>query len=132
MIRKSFVATGSSWTRSGAGAVAGSIASGQPSSDAIASASGSRVGVAMVMTSLPSDDEAVDRSVGCLLDQFVPGGATPGRDVLDRASVGRDEFDGGARRKPLTRLRGLDDRHRTGQAASVDDLGDLEDWHGRL
>ena len=51
-------------------------------------------------SSLPADDEAVDRAIRGLLDEFVAGRAAPGRDVLD------------ASRHPLRATRS---RHRDGR-----------------
>ena len=55
------------------------------------------------LASLPTDDEAVDRAVRCLLDELVAGGLAPRCDVLDRTGVGREQLDGGPRRDRSSR-----------------------------
>src|SRR5690349_2430504 len=106
---------------SGAGA-----ASGQPSTSAIAVASGSSggntvrssVGVVMVIASLPAQDEAEHAAVRGLLDELVAGRARPGREVLDRSGIGGEDLDPCAGRHRLDGLGGLHDRHGAGQASS--------------
>src|SRR5512135_1860221 len=92
-----------------------------PSTSAIASAIGSRVGRSAMSVigcaSLPADDEAVDRAVGGLLDELVAGGPAPGREVLEGPGVGGEDLDECSGRERLDRLRGLDDRHRARQPA---------------
>src|SRR3954469_15209295 len=132
MIRKSFVTGSGSSTRvstSGTAISSLSSVSGQPSTAAIASASGSNgasVWVVMSWASLPPDDEPVDRAIGRLVDQLVAGGATPRRHVLDRPGIRREELDDGAGRQRFDGLGGLDDRHRARKPSGVDRLGDLD------
>src|SRR5690349_16219559 len=91
-------------------AMARAIAS-SPDGGAMGVGAGRSMVSVMEIASLATDDEAVDAAIGRLLDQLMAGRSAPGREVAERARVGREHLDEGARGERPDRGGRPDDGH---------------------